>query len=42
MKCNSLVRKSYLDDLEIDEDGIGDLLLDENTVSQFARPGTSF
>lgn len=42
LKCNSLIRKSYIDDLEIDEEGIGDILLDENTVSQFARPGTSF
>jgi len=27
------VRKSYIDDLEIDEEGIGDILLDENTMS---------
>jgi hypothetical protein len=28
--------------LEIDEEGIGDILLDDNTVSSIPRPGTSF
>ncbi|EGR30238.1 hypothetical protein IMG5_137130 [Ichthyophthirius multifiliis] len=41
IKCNCLIKKNYIDDLETDEEGIGDILLDENTVSQYARPGTS-
>ena len=28
--------------MDIDEEGIGDMLLDENTASSLARPGTSF
>lgn len=42
LKCNSLIRKQYIDDLEIDEEGVGDLLLDENSAATVARPGTSF
>jgi tetratricopeptide repeat protein 8 len=41
LKCKSLTRKQFLDDLEIDEEGIGDMLLDENSVNMLARPGTS-
>lgn len=29
LKCNSLIRKQYLDDLEVDEEGQGDILLDD-------------
>ncbi len=29
------------DDLEIDEEGIGDILLDDHRISNAARPGTS-
>lgn len=37
-----MIRKQYIDDLEIDEEGVGDLLLDENSAATVARPGTSF
>jgi tetratricopeptide repeat protein 8 len=30
-----------LDDIEIFEEGIGDILLDENAMNTLARPGTS-
>ena len=30
------------DDLEIDEEGIADLIMDENAMATMARPGTSF
>ena len=42
MKCHSLIKKNYLDDIELDEEGAGDILLDENTTTNIARPGTSF
>ena len=42
LKCQSLTKKNYIDDIEIDEQNIGDMLLDEHAVTTFARPGTSF
>ncbi|KAL0220896.1 hypothetical protein RCL1_000750 [Eukaryota sp. TZLM3-RCL] len=42
LKCKALSSKNYLDELEIDEDSAGDLLLDSNTTSDAPRPGTSF
>jgi tetratricopeptide repeat protein 8 len=42
LKCQCLTRKNFIDDLEIDEENIGDILLDENQVSGTARIGTSF
>ena len=41
LKCRSLTLKCWIDDLEIDEEGMADLLLDENSVSSVPRPGTS-
>lgn len=42
LKCQSLTKKNFIDDLEVCEESLGDLLLDENTVTDGARPGTSF
>ena len=42
LKCKALTKKSYVDDLEIDEEGVADILLDENAVAAAPRPGTSF
>lgn len=42
LKCHSLIRKHYLDDLELDEENAGDILLDENVMTSIPRPGTSF
>lgn len=39
MRC--LTQQVYIDDLEADEEGIAELLMDENAVAQVARPGTS-
>ena len=41
LKCQCLVKKNYLDDIEMDEEGAGDILLDENATTSVARPGTS-
>jgi tetratricopeptide repeat protein 8 len=37
-----LTKKHWIDDLEIEEEGIADLLMDENAVATAPRPGTSF
>lgn len=42
LKCHCLIKKNYIDDVEIDEDGAGDILLDDNATTNVARPGTSF
>lgn len=33
---------NYVDETEMEEQGVGDLLLDENTMASAPRPGTSF
>jgi tetratricopeptide repeat protein 8 len=42
LKCQSLTKKNYIDDIEMDEETIGDLMLDEEHTTNLARPGTSF
>ena len=34
--------KNYIDDLEIDEEGVADILMDDNAMATAPRPGTSF
>eukprot|EP00197_Chlamydomonas_leiostraca_P003950 CAMPEP_0202869944 /NCGR_PEP_ID=MMETSP1391-20130828/13933_1 /ASSEMBLY_ACC=CAM_ASM_000867 /TAXON_ID=1034604 /ORGANISM="Chlamydomonas leiostraca, Strain SAG 11-49" /LENGTH=107 /DNA_ID=CAMNT_0049550349 /DNA_START=86 /DNA_END=406 /DNA_ORIENTATION=- len=41
LKCRALTMKNWIDDTEIEEEGIADALLDENQTAQVARPGTS-
>lgn len=41
LKCRALTSKQWIDDVEIDEEGIADILMDENAVAQAPRPGTS-
>ena len=41
LKCRALTMASYLDESEIEDEGIGDILLDENATSNVPRPGTS-
>jgi len=41
LKCRALTCKQWIDDVEIDEEGIADILMDENAVAQAPRPGTS-
>lgn len=42
LKCRALTKKSYIDDLEIDEEGVADILMDDNAINKAPRPGTSF
>ena len=42
IKCRALTNKNWIDDAELAEEGLGELLLDDNSTAQVARPGTSF
>lgn len=41
MKMRSLTEQVFVDDLEADEEGIAESLMDDNSIAQVARPGTS-
>merc|ERR1719503_33182 len=41
LKCRALTCKQWIDDIEVDEEGVADILMDENAVAQAPRPGTS-
>ncbi|GBL97504.1 Tetratricopeptide repeat protein 8 [Araneus ventricosus] len=41
LKMKALTLEVYVDDLETDEEGIADIIMDENSIAQMARPGTS-
>lgn len=42
LKCRTLTDQNALNELEIDDTGMADILLDEKGTSKFAKPGTSF
>ena len=41
-ETKALTKKAYIDDLEIDEEGVADILMDDNAINKAPRPGTSF
>ena len=41
VKCKAVITQNYVDDLDLDEEGVGEVLLDENAVAAMPRPGTS-
>lgn len=41
LKTHCIRRKNYIDHLEADENTLGELLLDDHSISTLARPGTS-
>ena len=41
LKCRALTLKNWIDDTEIEEEGVAELLLDDNAIAQCPRPGTS-
>ena len=41
LKARALTQQVYMDDIEADEDGIADTVMDDNSIAQVARPGTS-
>jgi len=42
LKCAALTEKNWIDDTEMEEEGVAELLLDDNAIAQIPRPGTSF
>ncbi|XP_061853884.1 tetratricopeptide repeat protein 8 isoform X1 [Colius striatus] len=41
LKTRALTEMVYVDEIDIDEEGIAEMVLDENAIAQVARPGTS-
>jgi tetratricopeptide repeat protein 8 len=41
LKTHVIRRKNYIDDLEVDEMGLGETLLDDHKITNLNRPGTS-
>uniref|UniRef100_A0A8C5R7T4 Tetratricopeptide repeat domain 8 n=1 Tax=Leptobrachium leishanense TaxID=445787 RepID=A0A8C5R7T4_9ANUR len=41
LKTRALTEMVYVDEIEVDQEGIAEMLLDENSIAQVARPGTS-
>lgn len=41
LKLRALTMKFWVDDTELEEEGAGDILMDENATTQVPRPGTS-
>eukprot|EP00937_MAST-01D_sp_MAST-1D-sp2_P008212 g8212.t1 len=42
LKTHALASLTWIDDTEMEEEGLGEILLDENAVASVPRPGTSF
>ncbi|XP_074764612.1 tetratricopeptide repeat protein 8 isoform X1 [Athene noctua] len=41
LKTRALTEMVYVDEIDMDEEGIAEMMLDENAIAQVARPGTS-
>jgi tetratricopeptide repeat protein 8 len=41
LKCRALTLKNWIDDTEIEEEGVAEVLMDDNAIAQCPRPGTS-
>jgi hypothetical protein len=41
LKCRALTLKNWIDDTEIEEEGVAEMLMDDNAIAQCPRPGTS-
>ncbi|XP_061751331.1 tetratricopeptide repeat protein 8 isoform X3 [Nerophis ophidion] len=41
LKTRALTEMVYIDEVEVDQEGIAEMMLDENAIAQVARPGTS-
>ena len=41
LKCRALTRRDWIDDTEVEEEGVAEVLLDDNAISSMPRPGTS-
>ncbi|GAB5356894.1 hypothetical protein AAMO2058_000327600 [Amorphochlora amoebiformis] len=41
LKCRALTMIDYVDDTDIEEEGVAEILMDDNAMSKMPRPGTS-
>lgn len=41
LKCRALTEKNWVDDTEMEEEGVAEMLLDDNAMASAPRPGTS-
>nr|XP_056707135.1 tetratricopeptide repeat protein 8 isoform X2 [Euleptes europaea] len=41
LKIRALTEMVYVDEIDVDQEGIAEIMLDENAIAQVARPGTS-
>lgn len=37
IKCRAVVKQNYIDDIELDEEGVAEVLMDENAVASVPR-----
>lgn len=36
-KCRAVIKQNYIDDIEMDEEGVAEMLLDENALAAMPR-----
>lgn len=36
-KCRAVIKQNYIDDIELDEEGVAEMLLDENALASMPR-----
>eukprot|EP00669_Euglena_mutabilis_P000668 TRINITY_DN10892_c0_g1_i1.p2 TRINITY_DN10892_c0_g1~~TRINITY_DN10892_c0_g1_i1.p2 ORF type:complete len:268 (+),score=48.11 TRINITY_DN10892_c0_g1_i1:13-816(+) len=41
LKCRALTMKNWIDDTDMEDEGVGDVLMDQNQMADMPRPGTS-
>ncbi|XP_034317339.1 tetratricopeptide repeat protein 8 isoform X2 [Magallana gigas] len=41
LKTRALTGQVYVDEVDVDEEGIAEMVMDDNTIAQVSRPGTS-
>lgn len=37
VKCKAVIKQNYIDDIELDEEGVAEMLMDENAVASMPR-----
>mmetsp|Transcript_35664 Transcript_35664/g.70948 ORF Transcript_35664/g.70948 Transcript_35664/m.70948 type:complete len:507 (-) Transcript_35664:159-1679(-) len=40
-KCKAVIKQNYIDDIEMNEEGVAEMLMDEHALAAMPRPGTS-
>lgn len=36
-KCRAVIKQNYIDDIELDEEGVAEMLMDENALASMPR-----